>query len=98
MRIRIEKGAEKPTGLPSNPRGAQIDGTIQNENFSLPLEYTIEGELIGEIAVGNGIMVARDTRNGVKSDGMFATSVVMEVTDTQFKTRNSVYNYKLLPT
>ena len=98
MRIKIEKVAENPTGLPANPRAAHVDGQMQNENFSLPLEYTIEGELVGQIAVGNGVLVVRDIRNGVKSDGYFTTSEVVEVTDTQFKTRNSVYNYRMLPT
>jgi hypothetical protein len=98
MRIKIEKVAEVQTGLPANPKAAHVDGQVQNENFSLPLEYTIEGELVGQIAVGNGVLVARDTRNGVKADGMFTTSVVTEVTEKQFRTRNSVYNYSVLTT
>lgn len=97
MKIKISKVGEVQTGLPANPKGAHVDGQIQNENFSLPLEYTIEGDLVGEIIVGNGVLVVRDTRNGVKAPGYFATTEVMEVTETQFKTRNSVYNYNMLP-
>ena len=96
MRIRIEKVAESGTGLPANARLNHIDGQEQNPNFSLPLEYTIEGDLIGSIAVGKPVVVDRDTRNGVKITGLFATSAVQEVSHNTFKTRNSVYNYKFL--
>ena len=96
MRIRIEKIGEVPSGLPSNPKGAHIDGQIQNENFSLPIEYTIEGNLIGEMEIGEPVTVARDTRNGVKVTGIFTTSPVQEIKGHTFKTRNSVYNFKFL--
>lgn len=96
MRIRVSKVDEVSTGLPANPRGAHVDGQVQNENFSLPLEYTVEGNLIGKIEVGKGVNIDRDTRNGVKMTGLFSTSIVTEITPTQFKTRNSVYNYTML--
>lgn len=96
-RIKIEKVAEVRTGLPANPKGAHVDGQLQNENFSLPLEYTIEGALLAEIRVGESVRVLRDKRNGVEVVGSFVTSPVTEVTNKQFRTRNSVYNYELLP-
>lgn len=98
MRIKIEKIAENPTGLPANPRSAHVDGQIQNENFSLPFEYTIEGELLSDTAfpIGTCVHVLRDKRNGMEVLGEFLTSPIVEVTETQFKTRNSVYNYKFL--
>ena len=96
MRIRVSKVAEVATGLPANPKGAHVDGQVQNQNFSLPLEYTIEGNLLRPMKVGEAVWVDRDTRNGVKTPGTFTTSTVTEVTATQFKTRNSVYNYKVL--
>lgn len=97
MKIKISKVAEVRTGLPANPKGAHVDGQLQNENFSLPLEYTVEGTLLAEIAVGKSVHVLREKRNGVEALGEFVTSPVTEVTKTQFKTRNSVYNYKMLP-
>ena len=96
MRIRIEKVSEVKTGLPAHPRHLHVDGQENDENYSLPLEYTIEGELVGTIMEGNPVVVVRDTRNGVKALGMFNTSTVTKVTKNQFFTQNSVYNYKFL--
>jgi len=96
MRIRIEKIAEAQGGLPANDRQLHIDGQEQDGNVSLPLEYTIEGNLIGEMEIGEPVIVARDTRNGVKVSGMFTTSPVQEINGRTFKTRNSVYHFKFL--
>ena len=85
-----------PAGLPANPRDVHVDGQEQDENHSLPVEYTIEGDLVGNIEVGSSVVVMRDTRNGVKVPGMFQTSRVVERTKNQFKTQNSVYKYKFL--
>jgi hypothetical protein len=96
MRIRIEKIAEAPGGLPANDRKLHIDGQDQDENVSLPVEYTIEGELMGIISVGNSVVVNRDTRNGVKMPGIFTTSTVQDIGYKSFTTRNSVYNFTIL--
>jgi hypothetical protein len=96
MRIQVQKIGVVAGGLPANDRAVHIDGQEQDENVSLPVEYTAEGELIGEIKVGRSVVIDRDTRNGVKMPGIFQSSTVTEVTATQFKTRNSVYNYKFL--
>ena len=96
MRIRIEKIAEAQGGHPANDRKLHVDGQEQDENVSLPLEYTIEGDLLGTISVGKPVVVARDTRNGVKVLGIFTTSAVQEMNESTFKTRNSVYNFKFL--
>ena len=96
MRIRIEKISAVETGLPANPRHLHVDGQAQDETYSLPLEYTIEGELVREILEGKSVVVVRDTRNGVQALGMFNTSPVTKVTEDQFYTQNSVYNYKFL--
>ena len=92
-RIHIEKIAEVKNGLPANPKGAHVPGEYQNENFSLPIEYWIEGTLINSIEVDKPVCILRDNRNGVKMYGKFETTNVTEVTTTQFKTQNSVYNY-----
>ena len=96
MKVKISKVAEVRTGLPANPKDAHIDGQLQNENFSLPLEYTIEGDLLSKIEVGKSVHVLRSKRNGIEALGEFMTSPVTEVTETQFKTRNSVYTYSVL--
>jgi len=96
MRIKIEKVKEVKGGLPANQKQNHIDGQEQDETYSLPLEYTIEGELVGKISKGNSVIVMRDTRNGVKMPGWFSTSAVTKVTKNRFHTQNSVYNYKFL--
>ena len=96
MRIRIEKRTEVAGGLPANPRDAHIDGQVQNENFSLPLDYWAEGELLNGIHVGEPVRIARDIRNGEHIPGLLETSPVVNVTDTEFRTRNSVYKYTII--
>jgi 23S rRNA maturation-related 3'-5' exoribonuclease YhaM len=98
MRIRIEKIAESETGAPANPRQNHVDGQEQEPGYSLPLEYTIEGDLIGTITVGKPVVVDRDTRNGIKAPGLFTTTAVQVAHDGTFKTRNSVYNFQFLET
>jgi len=41
-------------------------------------------------------VVDREVRCGVKMGGIFTSSVVTEVTDTGFKTLNSIYNLEYL--
>jgi hypothetical protein len=95
--IHIEKVAEAEGGLPAIPKEQHEAGTAQDNNHSLPIDYWIEGKLIGEIKTGDPVSVMRHIRNGVSSDGFFQTSPVTEFTPTQFKTQNSVYNYWFVP-
>lgn len=95
-RIHIEKVAENPGGFPSNPKDRHEPGVGQDPNFSLPIDYWIEGLLLNDIEVGSPVSVMRDIRNGIQMYGFFASSPVTELTETQFKTRNSVYNYRYL--
>lgn len=96
MRIRIHKRAEVSGGAPARDRYDHVDGHAQPEGFSLPLDYEIEGVLLGALTVGKPVSVLRDNRNGVKALGAFQTSPVTEVTDKTFRTRNSVYDYQYL--
>jgi len=98
MRIRISKRAEVTGGLPARDMADHIPGQVQPAGFSIPVDYTIEGELLRPITVNKCVMIARDTRNGVKMPGEFATSLVVELTDKTFRTRNSVYDFEFLPT
>jgi len=72
-----------------------LPGKINDPNFSLPLDYTVEGELTIPIKVGGTIFMKRTKRNGVKAEGVFMSSVITDV--KTFKgtsvvtTRNSVY-------
>lgn len=95
--IHIAKVAEVEGGLPAIPKDEHEAGTAQDNNHSLPIEYWIEGKLVGGIEIGYPVSVMRHIRNGISSDGFFQTSPVVEMTPTQFKTKNSVYEYWFTP-
>ena len=95
--IYIEKLAEVEGGLPARNKHNHRDGEDHFDNYSLPIEYNLEGYLLNdEIQVNKSVIVERIKRNGVKALGTFQTSRVIEVGDTYFKTQNSVYMYKFL--
>ena len=94
--IYIEKLAEVTGGLPAIKMEEHIAGESQGDNYSIPVEYKLEGSLIYDIEVGKNVIVERTKRNGVEVRGVFTTSRVTEVGDKYFKTQNSVYSYKFL--
>ena len=94
--IYIEKLAEVPGGLPAIKMEEHIAGECQGDNYSIPVEYNLEGSLIYDIEVGKNVIVERTKRNGEEVCGMFTTSRVTEVGASYFKTQNSVYSYKFL--
>jgi hypothetical protein len=73
-----------------------VAGQVQPPGFSIPIDYTVEGEAQDLPKVGKSFQMMRDTRNGVRMLGVFVTSPVVEVTETTFRTANSVYDYSLL--
>lgn len=95
-KIYIEKLAEVPGGLPAIKMEEHIAGESQGDNYSIPIEYNVEGYLLYEIEVGKNVIIDRLKRNGVEVRGVFTTSRVTEVGDKYFKTQNSVYSYKFL--
>lgn len=96
MRVKITKRSEVTGGAPARAADDHIPGHVQPAGYSLPVEYTLEGELVEPITVGKGVKVNRDTRNGVKVPGIFVTTPVIEFTGTTFRTRNSVYDLEVL--
>ena len=94
--IYIEKLAEVPGGLPARNMDEHIMGKPNDNYSSIPIEYNLEGVLSYDIEVGKPVVVGRTKRNGVEAYGVFTTSNVTEIGDNYFKTRNSVYSYKLL--
>ena len=94
--IYIEKLAEVTGGLPAIKMEEHIAGESQGDNYSIPIEYNVEGYLLYEIEVGKNVFIDRTKRNGVEVRGVFTTSRVTEVGDKYFKTQNSVYSYKFL--
>ena len=94
--IYIEKLSEVTGGLPAIKMEEHIAGESQGNNYSVPVEYNLEGSLIYDIEVGKNVIVERIKRNGVEVRGLFTTSRVTEVGASYFKTQNSVYSYKFL--
>ena len=94
--IYIEKLSEVTGGLPAIKMEEHIAGESQGDNYSIPVEYNLEGSLIYDIEVGKNVIVERTKRNGEEVCGMFTTSRVTEVGNNYFKTQNSVYSYKFL--
>ena len=94
--IYIEKLAEVTGGLPAIKMEEHIAGESQGDNYSIPIEYNLEGYLLYEIEVGKNVFIDRTKRNGVEVRGVFTTSRVTEVGDKYFKTQNSLYSYKFL--
>ena len=72
--IYIEKLAEVPGGLPAIKMEEHIAGESQGDNYSIPVEYNLEGSLIYDIEVGKNVIVERTKRNGEEVCGMFTTS------------------------
>ena len=94
--IYIEKLSEVTGGLPAIKMEEHIAGESQGNNYSVPVEYNLEGSLIYDIEVGKNVIVERIKRNGVEVRGLFTTSRVTEVGNNYFKTKNSLYSYKFL--
>ena len=93
-KIYIEKLSEVEGGLPAIKTRDHIAGQPQGDNYSIPIQYNLEGSLIYDIEVGKSVIVERTKRNGVEVCGVFSTSRVTEVGVNYFKTQNSVYSYK----
>ena len=97
MRIKIHKQKEVVGGFPARSMDDHVAGIGDHgDNKSLPIDYSIEGELVDRIIIGKPVLVLRDMRNGVSASGIFQTSVVTKVTKKTFHTRNSVYDYELV--
>ena len=67
-----------------------------NGEVSIPVDYWLEGYLVAEPTVGKSVVVQREVRCGVKMGGIFSSSLVTEITETGFKTLNSIYNLEYI--
>lgn len=96
--IQIRKIAAVVGGLSPMEKDKYVPGTANNvlENKSLPIAYSIEGELLSSIEVGKVVVVFRTKRNGIYTPGHFQTTELTEVTENTFKTQNSVYTYNYI--
>jgi len=91
MKVKITKVAATDNPQCITPQINTYNMGCNNGDVSLPVEYYLEGDLIGQIVVNASVRVIRTSRNGVECLGMFTTSPVVSVSEIGFTTQNSVY-------
>jgi hypothetical protein len=91
MKVKITKVSSVESPLFPTPNMSEYKLGEINENVSLPVEYTVEGELVGETTIGLPVTVNRTKRNEVICAGLFQTSAVVSVSENGFRTLNSHY-------
>lgn len=99
-RVKIQKlSAVDNPEFPTPSKEHFVDGEAHH-GVSIPVEYTITGVMRNDLEVGQSLMVARDTRNGVEAIGIFYTSVVTSIEPFNgglfFSTQNSKYRLEWL--
>lgn len=88
------EATDKPIFATPNMEEYEVDKS--NKSMSTPLGYWITGVVLGEPLVGSSLVIARDSRCGVKADGSFSSSVVQSIEEVnsqtlRVETFNSVY-------
>lgn len=96
MKVRIKKIASQIN--PKYPTAEQDKWHCgeENDDYSPPIEYEIEGELVYPITLGKAVLVHRSKRNGVEADGVFQSSNVKTLGLNSFETLNSIYEIEYL--
>ena len=89
------KECENPT-VKAAKTPAEYRALLHTENELSPsVDYYVEGYPINVPKVGEGFLIYRDNRNGIKIDGILSTSTVKEIHDfgdyVELTTNNSVY-------
>lgn len=92
VEIKKLKAVDNPVAI--TPKMEDYYPGQDNGNVSIPCEYTVVGVLQYDIQRGACIFLARESRNGVKVDGVFRTSPVVDVGEHGFTTTNSVYQVR----
>ena len=99
MKIRVTKLQEAEGGAPAIPAHRHVPGSRQDDRYSLPIAYEVEGDINSTEdlpTVGQPFCMRRTHRNGVAADGLLLTTDVQTVVDNVFTTRNSVYKFQIL--
>ena len=68
----------------------------ENNGASLPVDYVLTGFLLEPVQLGKTVRILRTTRNGVSLIGRFESTVVVQISDEGFWTRNSIYRLRRL--
>lgn len=95
MKVKLKKISEAAAPKYRSADWEEYKCGQDNGDISLPIEYELTGELLGNLEVGAGILVERETRNGVECFGVFQSSCVNKITDKDnfklIETDNSIY-------
>lgn len=96
MKVRVKKIKEADGPRYSSAKWEEYSPGVDNGNVSLPVEYEITGEMrLADLKLSRPLVVARDSRNGVKISGYFTTSAVKSIAKIKtgfiVTTDNSVY-------
>ncbi len=94
-RVRIKKLAKAQNPWVPTPDTKDYKPGQPNPGISLPIEYEVEGTLLGDIELGEQVVMARDKRNGVQALGLFESTPVKTFDKLEktglFATENSIY-------
>ncbi|XHR27227.1 MAG: hypothetical protein ACFUZC_14900 [Chthoniobacteraceae bacterium] len=77
MKVRVTKLAAAPNAIVETAEWREYKLGEANAK-SLPVDYELTGELLAPPRIGEGLMVFRETRNGVRAEGLFTTSPIVE--------------------
>ena len=90
-KLRARPCAASPSGNWEDYRLGAADNAT-----SLPVDYVLVGYLLAPPRVGQQVSLLRVRRNGVPVLGIFASTVVQQLTADGFVTDNSVYRLEFL--
>jgi hypothetical protein len=95
--VRLTKLRELP-GSSWNERAETLTGTTSEglSDHHLDAGYVIDGWFLEAPRVGSSMMLLRFCRNGTLRLGLFTSSLVTFVSDTEIQTVNSVYQLEHL--
>lgn len=94
--VEVRKTQAVSDGLPAGDWATYKVGSADNPGVSLPVDYSLVGELRAPIRLGECVEVKRQSRNGFECPGDFISTPVVELGQGFFRTQNSVYRIRQL--
>lgn len=91
--VRLTKLREL-TGAPRDRRSMAVAGVTSegSPDHHVGVGYIVDGWFLQEPRVGSSMVLLRCCRNGVERLGLFTTSTVTGISETEIRTINSVYH------
>ena len=88
--VRVTKLRAAQGGMPACPRPIYSPG-LWKDILSLPTGYWMEGVLIADVIERGAIQLDRRVRDGVVVRGIFRSTRICSIEDSEVTTYNSVY-------